>query len=79
MSIVRTAVVQGAVTAMSLQARITKTIHLPNLSKSLIAIRGFERRRLRLNHTERQKAREAQQNNYDKPITSILLQPQRGI
>jgi hypothetical protein len=50
MSIVRTAVVQGAVTAMSLQPRTRQTFHSPNVLKSLVTIRGFENQTLRLNH-----------------------------
>jgi hypothetical protein len=47
--------------------------------ESLPGIEGFEYQTLRLNHTERQKVRKAQENKDDKPITSKLLQPQRGI
>jgi len=79
MSIVRTAVVQGAVTAMSLQPQLMRILHTPNLLESLEPLMGFESWILQLNNTERQKVRKAQQNNYDKPITSMLLQPQRGI
>jgi hypothetical protein len=51
MSIVRTVVVQGGVTAMSLQPRTRRTFHSPNVLKSLVTIRGFENRTLRLNRT----------------------------
>jgi len=42
-------------------------------------MKGFESRTLRLNHTERQKVRKAQQNKDEKSIISILLHPQKGI
>jgi hypothetical protein len=48
MSIVRTTVVQGAVTAMSLQPRTRWTFHSPNVLESLVTIRGFENQTLRL-------------------------------
>ncbi len=50
MSMVRTAVVQGAVTAMALQPRTRRTFHSSNVLKLLVTIGGFENRTLRLNH-----------------------------
>ena len=66
-------------TEILLQPQITRILHSSNLFELLESLNLFELRTLRFNHTERQKVRKAQENKDDKPTTSILLQPQKGI